>query len=933
RVICSGEALSYELQEQFFSRVTAQLHNLYGPTEAAVDVTFWACRPGDVRGVVPIGRPVANTQAYVLDEGMQPVPIGVVGELYLGGVQVGRGYFKRPDLTAERFVPDPFSAEGGGRLYRTGDLARHGADGAIEFLGRMDQQVKVRGFRIELGEIESVLEQHPDVKAAAVVVREDHPADQRLVAFVTPRGESGIQAGELRTHLKAKLPSYMVPSVFVELKTLPLSPNGKVDRRALPAPEAVGVERSRALVAPRTPVEAGVAEIWAQILRTERVGVHDSFFELGGHSLLVTQLVARLIKTFGVDVQLRTVFEAPTVAQLSVAIAAARRAAAVPPLGGVSRHGELAQSFAQQRLWFIEQLEPGNSVYNISAALGLDGELDKEALRRSLEAIVSRHESLRTTFTSVEGRPLQVVAPVSSLPLTELDLRGLPDREREARRLAEKEAARSFDLGRGPLLRAKLLRLAEREYVLLLTVHHIVFDGWSMGIFTRELTALYEAHLSGAPPPLGELAVQYADFAAWQREWLQGEILADQVGYWRQQLEGLQALEIPTDHPRLGVQTFNGAWKHRTIPVLRELKELSQREGVTLFMTLLAAFQTLLHRYTGAEDVAVGSPIANRRRPEFEDLIGLFVNSLVLRTDAGGDPTFRELLARVKQVALGAYDHQDVPFEKLVEEVGGQRDLARNPLFQVVLALHNTPDPDWRLSGLKVRLLETEATTTHFDLELHLHESTGGLAAWAVYNRDLFKASTIDRMLGHFQVLLQGIVARPEARLSELPLLTAGEVERARVEWNATGREYRREAGIHGLFEEQAGLRPEAIAVSFGGEELSYGELDGRSNRLARHLRGLGVGAEVRVGICVERSVEMVVGLLGILKAGGAYVPLDPSYPKERLAFMLEDSRVPVLVTQERMLEVLPEHGARVVCLDRDWGEIAGESEARLASV
>ncbi|PYQ44520.1 MAG: hypothetical protein DMF77_07020 [Acidobacteria bacterium] len=863
---------------------------------------------------------------------MLPVPQGVTGELFLGGVQVGRGYHNRPELTAEKFVPNPFSSEPGQRLYRTGDLVRHLRDGQIEFLGRVDHQVKVRGFRIELGEIESVLSQHPAVRDAVLHARTDEVGDTRLVAYVVPVAGTAVSAGELRQHAQERLPPYMVPASFVVLEEMPLGPSGKVDRRALPSPEDVGVERETPFVAPRTPIEEGVAEIWSQILHVDRIGVHDSFFERGGHSLLVTQLVSRLLKTFDVELPLRAVFQTPTVAELAAKIEASRRGTSMPPLAPLSRESERTQSFAQQRLWFLEQLQPGSSAYNVSTGVFLGGELSTEALRLSLQAIVDRHESLRTTFVTKDGRPLQVVAPAMVVPLAEVDLRGLPDPEAQARRLAEEEASRPFDLARGPLLRATLLRLAEQEHALLLTVHHIVFDAWSMGIFAREQALLYAAHVSGEPSPLRPLDVQYADFAAWQRDWLQGEVLERQLGYWREQLEGLQALELPMDHARPAVQTFDGAWRQRTLPLLEQVRQLGRQEGTTLFMTLLAAFQALLHRYTGMDDVAVGSPIANRPRVELEALVGLFVNSLVLRTDLSGDPTFRDLLARVKDVALGAYDHQDVPFERLVEEVGGQRDLGRNPLFQVMFTLHGTAVEPVALPGLQARPLETATTPTHVDLELHLHENAGTLAATAVYNRDLFEASTIDRMLGHFQVLLEAIVARPDARLSELALLTPLERRHTLVDWNETSREYAREAAIHELFEAQAARTPDAIAVSFDGQELSYGELNARGNRLARHLRRHGAGLEVRVGICMDRSVEMVVGLLGILKAGAAYVPLDPSYPKERLAFMIEDSRVPVLLAQERMLEALPEYAGRVTCLDRDSETIAAESDASVAS-
>ena len=603
----------------------------------------------------------------------------------------------------------------------------------------------------------------------------------------------------------------------------------------------------------------------------------------------------------------------------------------VPSLRPVSREEGLPLSFAQERLWFLEQLEPGNTAYNIAAAYRLRGPLDVAALERSLNEIVRCHEVLRTTFATMDGRPVQVIAPEMSLTLPVEDLQELPEAEREAeaQRLLTEEAQRPFDLEKGPLLRAALLRLDEEEHVLLLTMHHIVSDGWSMGVFNRELAVLYEAFSVGKPSPLPELPIQYADFAVWQREWLQGEVLEEQLAYWREHLGGdLSVLELPTDRPRPAAQSFRGATQSFVLSgdLTESLKALSRREGVTLFMTLLAAFKTLLYRYTGQEDVVVGSPIAGRNRSEIEGLIGFFVNTLVLRTDLSGNPTFRELLERVREVALGAHARQDLPFEKLVEALQPERDLSRNPLFQVMFAFQNAPMEALMLPGLTVTPLEVESETAQFNLTLSMEETGQGLKGVVEYNTDLFDGVTIERMLGHFETLLEGVVVNPEQRLWELPLLTEAERYQLLVEWNDTEVEYPQDKCIHQLFEEQVERTPGAVAVVFEGEQLTYAELNRRANQLAHYLQKLGVGPEVLVGICVERSLEMVVGLLGILKAGGAYVPLDPAYPKERLAFMLEGTQAPVLLTQERLVEGLPEHEARVVCLDADWEAIAGES-------
>lgn len=929
-----GEQLGKELVGSSFSTFPhLQIWNLYGPTEATANASVAKIVSEDE---VSIGQPIANTQIYILDPFWQPVPIGVSGELYIGGVGVARGYLNRPELTAEKFLPNPFSDEPGTRLYKTGDLARYLPDGNIEFLGRVDHQVKIRGFRIELGEIETVLGHHPDVREAIVVAVEDAPGEQRLVAYVITEPGSVLTSSALRKFLQEKLPAYMTPAVFVLLAAWPLLSNGKIDRRALPVPDRARPEFEETFVAPRTPTEEMLAGIWAQVLGIERIGIHDNFFSLGGHSLLATQVVSRMRNAFQVEIPLRRLFELPTVAGQAGSIEVARRAGQnlqAPPILPVPRDGDLPPSFAQQRLWFFDQLEPGSSAYNMPAAVRLRGPLNVATLEQSLNEIVKRHEALRTTFAMVDGRPVQVIAPILMLTLPVVDLRELSETERETevQRLVTEEAQRPFDLAHGPLLRVTLLRLDAEEYVGLLTMHHIVSDGWSTGILIREMAVLYDAFSSGRSSPLPALLIQYADFAHWQRQWLQGEVLETQLAYWKAQLVGAPPLlEVPTDHPRPAVQTFRGAHQSVVLPatLTEGFKVLSRQEGATLFMTLLAAFKVLLFRYTSQDDLIVGTPVANRNRLEIEGLIGFFVNTLVLRTDLSGNPSFRELVRRVREVCLGAYVHQDLPFERLVEELHLERNLSRNPLFQVMFVLENAALRSLELPGLTVSPVEAESETAHFDLTLQIVETAQGLTAVLVYNTDLFEAATIARMLGHFQTLLEAVVAHPEQRLSDLPLLPAAERRQLLVEWNDTKTDHSQDdLCIHQLFEAQVKQTPDAIAVVFEGEPLTYRELNRRTNQLAHHLRALGVGPEVPVGICLERSLEMVIGLLGILKAGGAYVPLDPAYPAERLAFMLEDAQPPVLLTQERLVAGLPEHGATVVCLDSGWGAIARESE------
>jgi amino acid adenylation domain-containing protein/non-ribosomal peptide synthase protein (TIGR01720 family) len=936
QLLAGGDVLSVGHVKKVLQEIKGlTLINGYGPTE---NTTFTCCypitEPSLVGNSVPIGRPIANTQVYLLDDYLQPVPVGVPGELYIGGDGLARGYLNRPDLNSERFIPNPFSDKKGDRLYKTGDRARYLSDGNIEFLGRLDNQVKIRGFRIEPGEIEAVLGKHQAVQEVVVVVREDVPDNKRLVAYLVVNQLAAPTIPHLKQFLKQKLPEYMVPSAFVMLSALPLTPNGKIDRRALPAPDTSSSEEEGACVPPQTPVEEMVAGIWADVLAVKQVSIHDNFFDLGGHSLLATQLISRLRDTFCVEFPLRGLFDSPTVAGLSERLEQFLRTEllAVPPLLPVSREGEMLLSFAQARLWFLEQLEPGSSAYNIPAAVRLTGSLHVAVLEQSLNEIVQRHEVLRTTFATVSGEPTQVIAPVLALTVPRVDLRNLPEAQQEAQveRLATEEAQQPFDLAKGPLLRATLLHLGEAEHVLLLTMHHIVSDGWSMGVLIRELAALYEAFSTGKPSPLPELPIQYADFAHWQRQWLQGEVLAAQLSYWEQQLTGAPALlELPTDRPRPAVQTFRGATQFLALPepLSQKLKTLSQRSGVTLFMTLLAAFQTLLYRYTGQEDICIGSPIANRNRSETEELIGFFVNTLVLRADMSENPTFQELLGRVREVTLGAYAHQDLPFEQLVEALQPERNLSHQPLFQVMFALQNAPMPALELPNLTLSSLEIESGTAKFDLTLSMEDTEQGLVGSLEYNTDLFHGTTISRMLGHFQTLLEGIVAEPDQRLSDLPLLTQPERQQLLVEWNDTQADYSKDVCIHQLFEAQSEQTPEAVAVVFEGQQLTYRELNCRANQVAHHLRSLGVGPEGLVGICVERSLEMVIGLLGILKAGGAYVPLDPDYPKERLAYMLSDSQVPVLLTQEKLMLGLSEHQARVVCLDRDWGVSLAENE------
>jgi amino acid adenylation domain-containing protein/non-ribosomal peptide synthase protein (TIGR01720 family) len=949
-LIIGGEAFPAELAVHWGKG--RRLFNGYGPTEATVCAT--TATGWDLSKPPPLGRPIANVQVYVLDEDWQPVPVGVPGELHIGGAGVARGYLHQPELTAIKFIPDPFNGQPGARLYKTGDLVCWRPDGQLEFLGRIDNQVKIRGFRIELGEIETVLGQHPEVRQGVVLAREDRPGDKRLVGYVVPRSQPGPSAGELRSYLKDRLPEYMVPSVFVFLDKMPLTANHKADRKALAAPASRRPEMAGAYVPPQTALEEQVAGIWAEVLRLDRVGVHDNFFELGGNSLQATQVVSRLRSTFALDLSLRSIFEDPTVAGLAQGIDELQRGAPscqaglllrgpdrnVRPAGQECPAHGIILSFAQQRLWFIDQLEPGNPLYNLPAAIRFRGRLDVSALEGSLREIVRRHEVLRTTFTSRDGQAVQVIAPDAALVLPLIDLRDLPEdqRERRAMELARAEVQRPFNLTTGPVIRPALLRLHGEEHILLPTMHHIVADAWSLAVFTRELAALYEAFTQGHPSPLPELAIQYADFALWQRQWLQGDVRQAQLNYWKNRLANLPAaLELPTDRPRPTVQTFHGDVYPFALPLelSQALEQLSRKEGVTLYMTLLAAFQILLARYSGQDDVVVGSPIAGRSRPETEGLIGFFINILVLRTDLSGDPTVGELLGRVREVCLGAFAHQDLPFEKLVDELNLPRDLSRSPVFQAAFILQNAPLPTFTLPGLTLTPVDVEQGTAKADISLSMTETPQGLTARLVYNTDLFDASTVARMARHFQALLDNLVVSPEQPLSRLGLLPEAERQQVLVEWNDTAAAFPLDRCVHELFEEQVKQRPDAVAVVFQGQSLTYAELDRRANQLAHHLRGLGVGLETKVALYLERSLEMVIALAAVHKAGAAYLPLDLSAPRDRLAFMLRDAEVQVLLTQQHLRSqcsphtpcaVLP-HAERadysILCLDSDWPAIA----------
>ncbi|RNB59090.1 amino acid adenylation domain-containing protein [Brevibacillus gelatini] len=925
-----GDACSRELVARYAAG--RKFFNCYGPTEATVGTIIKQLSDAD--DAPTIGRPFPNTKLYVLDRQLQPVPVGVPGELYIGGECLARGYWNRPELTKERFIANPFG-QPGERLYRTGDLVRYLPDGTVDYLGRLDDQVKIRGYRIELDEIAEALRQHQAVKEAVVLARKARPGDKRLAAYLTSHSGQEVSADEIKRWLKDKLPEYMIPACYTWLPAIPLTVNGKVDRKALPAPD--WGQLASEYVVPRNPLEEMVANVFAEVLAAEKVGINDNFFELGGHSLLATQTVSRLRELVGVELQLRTLFEHPTVAELGEQLAlltAQTSRELAPPIVQVSRKEPLPLSFTQQRLWFMEQFTQNGSVNNIPSFLRIQGELDVAAWEASFRAIIERHESLRTNFEVRDGRPVQVIRDHGEWAMNRIDLREMEPAEREAevKRLAEQAILQPFDMAKGPLLRASLVQQGEKDFVFLLVMHHIVSDGWSMGILLRELLANYKAFSQGEASPLPQLPIQYADFAVWQREWLSGEVLAEQLHYWREKLKGSEPLlQLPTDRPRPPVQTYEGEKLSVQFDaeLLEQLQALSRKEGATLFMTLLAAFQTLLYRYSNQEDILVGTPIAGRNKQETEQLIGYFINTLVMRTDMAGQPSFRVLLARVRETALEAYAHQDVPFEKLLDELQLERSMSYSPLFQVMFILQNIPvavEPagDIQLSSFDI---DMGAVTSKFDLTMTMVETADGLLATVEYNKALFDKATIARMVNHFHKLMEEIVANPDQSITLLPLMREEEEQLLITEWNRTEVPYSREKCVHEMIEEMAAKAPDSVALIVGEQRVTYGELNKQANKLAHYLRKQGVGPEVLVGICAERTVEMMIGLLAILKAGGAYVPIDPAYPAERIAYIIEHSRIPLLLTQEKLLPTLPAHEAQVICLDSDWEAVAHESE------
>ncbi|MEM1319018.1 MAG: amino acid adenylation domain-containing protein [Bacteroidota bacterium] len=900
-----------------------KIFNLYGPSEThVVTGCHYSFAEGEVPVKASIGKAVYNTSLYIFDSNLCLLPEGIKGEIYIGGYNLARGYRGRPELTAEKFIPNPYQPEE--LLYRSGDWGRWEPDGSIEYLGRIDDQVKIRGYRIELGEVETVLQACPLVNQCVVLAKMDAQDNKRLVAYLVAEGEYDKLA--IQSYLQSQLSDYMIPSLIMELPELPLTSNGKVDKRALPSPEASAL-LSNVYVAPTSEIEKVLASIWKDLLQVERVGVKDNFFELGGHSLMAMRVVAAIRNQLQKEIPVSLLFSHMTIQKLAAHLETQEEQSLLPPLVPQERPATVPLSFAQERLWFIDQLE-GSIHYHIPIVLRLRGGLDKAALGFALQSIVDRHEVLRTVFKNIDGRPVQTLLPARTWHLQEVETVEIQESKQRAAWM-KAAIAMPFDLEQDHMLRGQIGQLNEEEHLLVLVLHHIAADGWSLAIFVEELVGLYNTKVKGGRPQLPDLPVQYADYALWQRRHLSGEMLADKLRYWEHQLSDVEPLNLPTDFERPSIQSTQGALVSTQLDQLTSqgLKRLAQQEGVTLFMLLQAALKILLYRYTGQTDICIGSPIANRRQTSFEPLIGFFLNTLCLRSNLEANPRFIDLLARVKKTTLEAYNHQDIPFEKIVKRLGLAKDRSRSPIFQVLFNLQNTPAiSTLELEGLELIPEEEDHTVAKYDLSFSVVENSKGLEVAIEYCSDLFLQSSADRLLGYFQQLLQSIIATPAQTIDQLGILSAQEKVQLVQQLDGKVVPFPQNKTLVDLFREQVEQVPNRPALFFEDQQLSFRELDEKSNQLAHYLRRKGVRKERLVAICIDRSLEMMIGLLGILKAGGAYVPIDPDYPQERIRYLLADTQVGWVLSSSHRASQITGPPAELILLDTHWPFIAEES-------
>ncbi|MCM3186402.1 amino acid adenylation domain-containing protein [Priestia megaterium] len=917
RVLVGGEALPISLKHTLHD-LGCEVTNLYGPTET----TIWsssAILDAEQQGTPSIGYPIWNTQMYVLDKGLHPVPEGVVGDLYIAGTGLARGYLGRPDLTAERFVANPYGPKGS-RMYRTGDLVRWRENGSLEYISRADHQIKIRGFRIELGEIEAVLAQHTDIKQVAVIVREDQPGDKRLVAYLVPSLEESLDLGNLRQYMSHSLPDYMIPSAFVVMQELPLTPNGKLNRKELPVPNLTAMITNRT---PRTPQEEILSDLFAEVLGLSKIGIDDSFFDLGGHSLLASTLMMRIRDAFGVELGIGKIFEAPTVAGLAKQLDNGKNARL--PVKKYKKADSIPLSFAQRRLWFLNHLEGPSPTYNIPVVVKLSGRLNTDALQKALNDVIERHETLRTIFPEAKGTSYQHVLNPTEVQVellkSDINATELQDILAEAVRY-------SFNLAVEPAIRAQLFVLGPNEHVLLLLIHHIVGDGWSLTPLTRDLALAYTARCEDVTPQWSPLPVQYTDYALWQEKLLGSEsdkssLVAEQINYWKKALANLpDQIEIPTDYPRPLEASYRGETLNFQVSseLHRNLLNLARENGVSLFMVLQSALAVLLTRLGAGNDIPIGSPIAGRNDDALGNLIGLFVNTLVLRTDTSGDPSFRELLGRVKKVNLNSYEHQDLPFERLVEILNPVRSRSRHPLFQIMLALQNTPDPKLDLPDIQTDLQINSVGASKFDLTMEfreLHTEKGkpnGLSGFLEYSTDLFKRNTIELFIDRLLKILESAVSNPNQSIGRLEMMTIEERNKILLDWNKKSKRIS-EHCLPELFEKQVTKNPQNTAIVFENTKLTYEELNIKANKLAHLLISKGVGPEQFVALALPRSLDMIVGLMAVLKTGAAYLPLDPEYPHERIMFMLGDAKPTCILTSSGLVSKLPKMDDKVTVL------------------
>jgi len=925
-LLTGGDRLSCSIAKHSFAVI-----NNYGPTEATV-----LCTSGDVsnwdntRGNPPIGKPIANVRVYILDAFLQPVPIGVMGEIYIGGAGVGKGYLNDKPKTAEAFIPNPFG-DGSDLIYKTGDIARWLPDGTIDFVGRSDFQIEVRGYRVELGEIEAVLSSHAEVYECVVVHTSDDKGDARIIAFYAADGT--FEESQCKEFLAKHIPSYMIPFRCLHIENMPITPNGKIDRNALLAMVDITSGEAVEYVAPRDEVEQSLAGFWQMELGLDQVGIYDNFFDIGGNSIRATKVVSWIRNTYNVELPLKAIFEYQTLEGFAEAVRTAIKSGEktkYPPIEPLEKREYYEVSHAQKRLWYLDKVVPDSPFYNIPGAVLLENsKIDIDLMRKAMQAVVDRHESLRTTLKTIDGKPVQVIADTLDFEIPLIDFSTDSDPENRLNEIIDEEKLTPFNIEKGPLMRARIVKLAETSHAFLLCMHHVISDGWSMGLLVREMMTNYLAFTEGKPSPLSALEIQYRDFAHWQNQILQSELIKKQKEYWVDNLSGeFPVINLPTDHPRPAIQTQNGASRRITFnkDITELLRELARSQEVTVFMLTLAIFKVLLHKLSAQRDIIVGCPIAGRNSTQIESLIGFFVNMQPLRSDLSDNPIFADFLQQIKQVALGAYANQDYPFDKLVEVLNPVRDMSRSPIFDVVFDFHEisaNPLINAKLGDGNLREITGDDRTAKFDLTVVGYEDENGIVINFVYNSDLFEPQTIDRFMEYYRNVLHELINNPQKRLSDIEMITVEERNQVLFAFNQTAREFPRDKTAQEIFYEIADKFTSKDALVFHSETMNYAELNMRSNKIARYLQDHGVARGSYVAIMVERSFDMLVGVLGILKAGAAYVPIEAEYPLARIKFMLDEIQAQVIVGHERLLEKISGYDGHMLCLEQFWKDSA----------